>query len=124
MSTILRIYDLEAWKLARALRIDVTKHAKTFPAHEKYLLNDQLTRAVRSISANIAEGFGRYHDKESSQYYRQAKGSLIETSDHLICAYDEGYISQPELKKLLDQIEECGRVLNGLIRFQSQRAKK
>jgi four helix bundle protein len=104
--------------------MSVTTYAKSFPANEKYLLEDQLLRSVRSISANIAEGFGRYHHKESAQYYRQAKGSLIETADHLICAYDEKYLSKTDLKHLLDQIEECGRVLNGLIRYQSQRAKK
>ena len=49
MSTILRIYDLDAWKLARALRMSVTTYAKSFPANEKYLLEDQkLTNQVKA----------------------------------------------------------------------------
>ena len=50
---------------------------------------DQLIRATRSITANIAEGHGRYHFQENIQFCRQARGSLTETLDHLICAQDE-----------------------------------
>lgn len=123
MNVILKVYDLEAWKLARALRIAVSKTVKTFPKSEQFMLTDQLMRSARSVSANIAEGFGRHHYRESAQYYRQARGSLIETADHLICACDETYISKEVLKQYLDRIEECGRVLNGLIRYQLKHVK-
>jgi four helix bundle protein len=65
---------------------------KTFPEYEKYKLTDQLIRSSRSITANIAEGHGRFHYSDNSKFCRNARGSLLETKDHLITAFDEGYI--------------------------------
>lgn len=53
--------DLEVWKKCRQLRIDISELLKVFPDAEKYRLIDQLKRASRSITANIAEGHGKYH---------------------------------------------------------------
>lgn len=118
------LFDLQAWKVARDLRIDIAKVAKAFPPDEKYRLYDQIVRSSRSVVANISEGFGRFHYKESIQYYRQARGSLIETIEHLVCAYDENYIAEMQLKELLERVERCTKLINGLIRSQSQHAKK
>jgi four helix bundle protein len=83
--------ELEVWKEARQLRIDVRKLVGSFPAEEKYRLIDQLLRASRSVTANIAEGNGRFHYQENIRFCRQARGSLYEILDHLICAQDEKY---------------------------------
>lgn len=109
--------DLEAWKSARTLRIAISKTAKTFPTEEKYRLNDQILRSSRSISANIAEGFGRFHYQENIQFCRQGRGSLSETLDHLICAYDEGYINQEVLETYRVMIKNCLKILNGYIAY-------
>lgn len=47
--------DLEAWKKARELRKEISSLSKTFPIEEKYKLSDQIVRAARSVTANIAE---------------------------------------------------------------------
>ncbi len=52
---------LEAWKMARNLRKEIARLVKAFPQEEKFRLTDQMIRASRSITANIAEGHGRYH---------------------------------------------------------------
>ena len=65
--------DLEAWKLARSLRNEIFILTKTFPPEEKYRLTDQLVRASRSISANVAEGYGRYHYKDNAKFCRIAR---------------------------------------------------
>lgn len=114
----LSLYDLQAWKNARALRIEVSKLVKTFPKTERYRLNDQLLRSSRSVAANIAEGFGRFHFQESAQYYRQARGSITETSEHLICAFDEGYISKETLIQIQNLVKNSHMLINGLIRSQ------
>ncbi|NBS53827.1 MAG: four helix bundle protein, partial [Spartobacteria bacterium] len=54
------------------------------PKEEKYRLGDQLTRASRSITANIAEGYGRFHYLDSSKFFSNARGSTYEVLDHLI----------------------------------------
>ena len=62
-----------------------------FPTKKNRLI-DQVIRSSRSITANIAEGHGRYHYQENIQFCRTARGSLTESLDHLICALDEGFI--------------------------------
>ena len=74
--------DLEVWKKSRGLRRELSLLVKTFPAEENYRLTDQLIRAGRSVTANIAEGYGRYHYQENIQFCRQSRGSLTEVQDH------------------------------------------
>ncbi len=59
--------DLDCLKLAAELRRAISSRAKNFPKDERYLLTDQLKRASRSVTANIAEGYGRYHYQEYIQ---------------------------------------------------------
>lgn len=84
--------DLEVYKECRQLKKRIAELAHGFPADEKYKLTDQILRSSRRITACIAEGFGRYYYKENIQYCRMARGSLMETLDHLITAFDENYI--------------------------------
>lgn len=90
--------DLEVWKTARILRNHILKIAGTFPYEERNKLTDQIIRSSRSVTANIAEGFSRFHHQENIQFCRMARGSLNETLDHLICAFDCNYINATNLK--------------------------
>jgi len=85
--------DLEVWKKCRQLRIEIAELLKTFPGEEKYRLIDQLKRCSRSITANIAEGHGRFHYQDNLKFCRNARGSLNEVLDHLICTCDEMIIN-------------------------------
>jgi len=99
------------------LRRNLSTRARRFPPEEKYRLTDQIIRAARSVTANIAEGFGRFHYQEYAQFCRQSRGSLYELVDHLITANDEGYISKSELNDFKNEIESCIAVLNGFINY-------
>jgi four helix bundle protein len=90
---------------------------KTFPRDEKYLLIDQLVRCSRSVTANIAEGHGRYHYADNLKFCRNARGSLNETLDHLICANDEDIITAEKLSELRIIYDNCFRLLNGYIAY-------
>ena len=92
--------DLNVWKEARIFKNEISILCKTFPKDENFRLIDQLKRASRSITANIAEGYGRYHFQENIQFCRQARGSLMECLDHLICVSDELYITKDQLDSL------------------------
>lgn len=109
--------ELECWKESRSLRNDISKLANTFPVEEKYDLISQVKRSSRSVTANIAEGHGRFHYQENIQFCRQARGSLTETLDHLITAFDEGYIDQTTLEQLQLKLEKCLKLLNGFINY-------
>jgi four helix bundle protein len=107
--------ELEAWKLARQLKNEIRLLLKNFPGEEKFRLVDQTIRSSRSVGANIAEGFGRFHYKENSKFCRTGRGSLMEALNHLIDAYDEGYIDENCLQTYREKILHCNKVLNGYI---------
>ena len=109
--------DLELYKECRKFRRSVSDFVKTLPKDEKYRLVDQLLRSSRSITANIAEGHGRYHYQENIQFCRQARGSLSETLDHLIYALDEGYIEESRLREFRISYDQCLKLLNGYILY-------
>ena len=109
--------NLQVWKEARNYRIAISSLAKSFPPEEKFRLTDQLLRSSRSITANIAEGYGRFRYKENIKACRMARGSLLETIDHLICARDENYIDEIKLSELKKQAEHILKILNGYIKY-------
>ena len=84
--------DLKVWQKGVDLVETIYKVTKTFPKEEMYGLSAQLRRAAVSIPSNIAEGFGRHHYKENSQFCRISRGSLYELIDDLITSKDENYI--------------------------------
>ena len=109
--------ELQVWKRARAFKNEMFELAKTFPPEEKYRLADQLVRAYRSITSNIAEGHGRYTWKDQIHFCIQARGSLSECLNHLIDAYDLQLIEKEKLENLKEKIDEIQRLLNGYISF-------
>lgn len=121
MSNIQSFEDLDCYKEARILRIEVSKFVKTLPKFEEYRLKDQIVRSSRSITANIAEGYGRHHNKENLQFCRIARGSLTETLEHLITALDESYLTEEQLNWFRMQIETTHKLLNGYIKYLKER---
>jgi len=109
--------ELECWKKAAALRKKLSMLTKSFPADEKFKLTDQIVRASRSVTANIAGGYGRFHYKEYIQFCRQGRASQYELLDHILVAFDERYISEIQLKELKSDLVECIALLNGFINY-------
>jgi len=120
-SAVRDFVDLDAWKLARALRQRVYATTRQFPAEERHVLISQLRRAALSITANIAEGFGRYSYRENIQFCRQARGSAYEVRDHLTSALDAGYIQVKECEEIDAVAQRVIQVLNGYIRATQKR---
>lgn len=73
-----KLENLDVWRESRELRKDISDTVEEIPDSEKFLLINQMIRASRSVTANIAEGYGRFHYKENIQFCRQARGSLFE----------------------------------------------
>jgi four helix bundle protein len=96
--------DLEVYKVCRDFKKSVIEVVKKFPKEEKFLLTAQIKDASRSVTANIAEGYGRYHFQENIQFCRQSGGSLCETFEHFITAFDEKYIDISHLEEMREQL--------------------
>lgn len=110
-------FTLEVWKKARALKNELFQLIQAFPSEERYRLSDQIVRCSRSVTANIAEGHGRFTSKDQIHFCIQARGSLSEVLNHLIDAYDCRYISEEKLLDLKSKIAEVERILNGYIGY-------
>ena len=117
MEKVRSFEDLNCWKAARHLRIEISHLIQKFPAFEKFELVSQMRRAPRSVTHNIAEGYGRFHFKENAQFCRVSRGSLYELQDQLITALDEGYIDEDCFKELKAKVVECITILNGYINY-------
>jgi len=110
--------NLRVWQQAIDLAVRVHQEALPhLPREERHALALQLRRAVQSISANIAEGYGRYTFKDSLHFYYIARGSLEETYSHLLLAYRLGYLSKATFDALAADIHNLRRALNGYLKF-------
>jgi four helix bundle protein len=119
--SIIRTFeDLDVWKVCRDLRTQIVTIVRTFPKEEQYRLRDQLIRASRSVTANLAEGYGRFHYAENIQFARQARGSLYEIIDHLTVAQEEKLISDETFTLVRESVLRAVLVVNGFIRYLSK----
>ena len=108
--------DLIVWQKAMDLVENVYRATDCFPKAEVYGLTSQIRRAVTSIPANIAEGQGRRLTKEFLYFLANARGSLWELDTHLESAARLGFLTSEVHKELRLQLDEVGRILNGLMR--------
>jgi four helix bundle protein len=70
--------DLTVWKAARALRKNIYLVCRGFPKQETFELSSQMRRAAVSMTANLAEGYGRFSYQENMQFCRQSRGSVYD----------------------------------------------
>ena len=106
--------EIAAWQYARDLKIRVDVFLENVKS--KFRLHAQLHDAVRSGPSNIAEGFGKYGNKEFARYARIAKGSEVEVLNHLIDLRDQRLISEDELLLAEHAAKKAINACVGLIR--------
>lgn len=110
--------ELKCWMACRELRRFV--HAEIIPllpSDEKYRLKDQILRAARSTTANIAEGYGRFHYLDNAKFCSNSRGSTYEVLDHLQTAWDEGLISEELFKKGEALVWDAVKLTNGYMNY-------
>ena len=109
--------DLDVWKKARSLVKEVYLVTRNFPKDEMYGLMSQMRRCAVSIPSNIAEGYGRQFKKETIQFLHISRGSLFELETQFFIASDLNFIDEENLDKLMQQLDDCKKLLNGLIKY-------
>lgn len=107
--------ELEVWKKSVGLALATYKATNAFPAAERFGLTAQIRRAATSVPANIAEGWGRGTTKEYIQFLLIARGSLMEVETHVIISRGLAFLTEQQSGDLQNQIQEIGRMINGLI---------
>jgi four helix bundle protein len=110
--------DLECWKECRTLRLFVAKEVvPMLPKDERYRLGDQLLRAARSTTSNIAEGYGRFHYLDNAKFCSNARGSCWEVLDHLITGCDGGLMPHELLARGRELVNTAVKLLNGYMNY-------
>ena len=114
--------DLLIWQRGHQLSLTIYKITKRFPDDEKYGITNQIRRSAVSVCANIAEGYAK-STKELIRFLNIARGSLEETKHYLILTKDLGYCSSDQFNGLFDEINQIGRMMNGLKKSLSNKLK-
>ena len=105
---------LDVYKKAVDFAEEICKTTKDFPKGN-YYLSDQLNRASLSISANIAEGNGRYHKADRINFFRIARGSAFECVPTLEICKRKRLISDDRMAELKEDLENICKMLSGLM---------
>ena len=106
---------LDVYKKAVTFAEEIYSISKNFPKEEVYGLTSQLRRASISVSANIAEGNGRYNKRDFAQFLRIARGSIYECVPLLQISLKQSYIEEHVYDKLIANCNELAKMINGLI---------
>ncbi|MGF7080511.1 four helix bundle protein [Mucilaginibacter sp. UYCu711] len=112
-----RLEDLEIYTLSETFADEIWFIVATWDYFTKDTVGKQLTRAADSISANIAEGFGRYHYKENKNFCYFSRGSLIETKSWIKKSYTRNLITEDQYQTLISKLETVHIKLNAYIKF-------
>lgn len=88
--------EMPAWQQAMEIAERVHSLTDHLPKKEDYGLTSQVRRSALSISANIAEAFGRKHLLDKVNFYYHARGSLTETQSHIEYSRRVGYIKHED----------------------------
>ena len=107
--------ELAVWQRSMDLVREVYRCTRSFPGEELFGLSSQMRGAAVSVPSNIAEGKGRYSQKELIQFLYKARGSLMELETQTIIARDLQYLSDETSQTLSTRTLEVTRILNGLI---------
>jgi four helix bundle protein len=109
-----RFSDLPVWQKAHELTLATYKLTETFPRSEQFGIVSQLRRSAASVSANIAEGFGRRTTKEFLRCLQISRGELEETRYFMILSRDLKHISPAEFESMNNRCDSVGQLINAL----------
>jgi four helix bundle protein len=109
------------WQKAMLLVKEVYLLARGFPKEETFGLTSQIKRAATSVPANVAEGCGRRTSKDTVQFLHIARGSLYELDTLLAITVTVEIITENHLNTINLLMEECLKLVNGLIAKHSER---
>jgi four helix bundle protein len=109
---------LEVWMRAKDFALRIYRDVlPLLPLEEKWNLNSQIRRSSLSISANIAEGYGRFYYQDNVRFCYNARGSLEETLSHLVFSFEAKYIPETLYREISTEGDEIDRMLNGYIAY-------
>jgi len=108
--------DLIVYKKAYSAAKEIFNESKKFPREEMYSLTDQIRRSLRSVCANLAEGYRkRIYPKHFVSKLSDSDGECAETLVHLDFAKDCGYLSEEKYKLIIEEYLQVGKMFGSMM---------
>ena len=111
----MELTDLRVYNHAMDIGEEIWNIVVKWDSFQKDTVGKQLVRAVDSIAANLSEGFGRYHYRETKHFGYYSRGSLFETQTWLTKAKNRNLIKEEKFTSLISEINSIGKMLNAYI---------
>ena len=112
----LKLKDVRPYVHAFHLSNLIWDMVQKWSSFDRYSIGKQFVEAADSISANIAEGFGRYHKKDKTNFLRYARGSTYETLDWLQKAKTRSLVSEEQYARIFNELSTLPKEINGYIK--------
>ncbi len=109
--------ELVCWQLSNELKARVYDLIARPRVARDFKFCDQIRESARSAPANIAEGFGKFDPPEFARYLKIAKGSLMETQNHLRDGLTQKYVAEEEFRQLWQLTKRARAAIIGLIEY-------
>jgi four helix bundle protein len=119
----LKLSDIECYRIAFHLSNYVWNMVIKWEWFAKNTIGSQYVDAIDSVSANIAEGFGRHFKKDKIKFYRYSQGSLKESYDWTQKAKVRELITNEEYDYIFSELEKIPKALNYLIKYTNEKLK-
>lgn len=120
----LKITDIEAYNIGFNFGNNVWNMVISWSYLAQKTIGAQFIDASDSISANIAEGFGRYHKKDKMKFHHYSRGSVLECVDWLEKSKVRNLITQEQYNELRNELEKLPKSINSLIKYTDQQLKE
>jgi four helix bundle protein len=112
----LKLEDLDIYQLAHEIGDHVWNLVLRWDSFARQTTGKQFVDAADSISANIAEGYGRYFYKERKLFCYYSRGSLMETKDWALKSRSRNLMSQIEYDEIIEKLKSLHFKLNSYIK--------
>jgi four helix bundle protein len=113
----LKLSDIEAYNVAFNLSNELWDIVIMWSTFAQRTVGEQFVEAADSISANIAEGFGRYFKKDKIKFYHYSRGSATECHDWLEKSHHRKLLNANEYTHLKEELEKLPKLINTLIKY-------
>jgi len=117
----LDLMDIKAYRIAFDLSNYVWDVVLKWNYFSRDTVGKQYVKAIDSISANIAEGFGRYHKKEKMHFYRYSFGSIKESMDWTLKSKKRNLFSEDNYNYIFDKLDQLPKETHSLIKFTNEK---
>ncbi len=117
----LTLNDIEAYRIAYHLSNKVWDIILKWDHFTRNTIGQQFVRAIDSVSANIAEGFGRFGKKDKIRFYRYASGSTYECLDWNEKAKERNLLTQETYNFIFQELKKLPKAINSLIKYTNEK---